>query len=1779
MATISGTTSIGGIGTLTRNTGFSFSGFSSVTENNPLIVHIYGEAAPRIISTSADYSFTDLVDVSNITIDRILYGGASVNPLVSFNAVTSIFTNAYSFAAPVAIYNGATVSPGSAEVSSSLGYSYIFYKNYTGQLIYNVSDYFTQGQQSQYISSYNDNNLKAKITSLSPKVLNAFSWWNKCAPRESSGITTHYSYIGLNKAFKFIGYGLGSVNSSGSTYIGYSLGASTATGLNVMAAAASYVMSIETPCKYITSTSYGQISPAIIDQFASKSLASTGAKISMYNGVSTSTPKTPTDSNVIISDWTTDNGKAVPNANVRSVSEGSFALNVSVPSSWNGNDKIKYAYFTYYTNAQYAQVGTDFASSLRSDTTGQITNLRYAIPAFTHYDSEYKAAWNFTYIAYSNSTIQLSQDVKNASSTSGTPITNIPWYINFGGATYSTLNSPYTWSIGVTGHVITLPKNIYATAPNSSFYPGDNNTISSYKYEQTGLYISGANINKTVSFGTTISLPAESKCTISPVTTWSTPNVNDNTALSNLTENSDVHAVAFALGDNISGKYKTYWGNASTEYNILPPWAHYAPVRYQSYSYLDYDDADYYFNGFKYALWNKTTNTLLAADYTYNDVRGTAAQNRLSAYITVSDSTEIGETSYAVIIPFAYSRIKYPDLTDRFNKCVKFTSTYTGEDGSSVENAYIKFNDKNTDSSNKTEYLSSVGKYIMYGASSTFTASIYNPSSSSQADNSEYIESVKIHAYTDNNTKFAGTATSSNKVANYTFTQRASAYTANIEVTTRAPKLKIITSKTGADTTGKLTVLRNVTFSFDNGVSCKTGATGTGSTNISRDTELKLSSVTIGDEQNQYLKCGSFNIYTYNYEGTNTDNKTYNTASNVAVSGKTFYDIELLPFYTANDKTTITVNKPAQINGMQPVFSFSYSTSKTYTGTAISGGATVSAYCTSFKITNNSVTVSPDQHDYCYINSLTAASGTTVLSTITDFNKDTDTAILTTSSNDIKNITITAGVQAYRMPLSFINSTDAKDYTVTINNTSLAKITSQNQKQKYSDIAYNDSFIINSINADDTKYEVKSVNLITYVHTTSLDDSTYTVKTLSDLTNVIGSAKSIYSFVNSVTISPLCEYMVQPVFEKAKEPDPVTITAAYISGVPYYIKTDNMTNSYYVSSADSSITSIKENDSTTIESVTPAYRYYELSNSSVIYKNDLGTETPQTNINLINYKIQKPSSMSNMLASVKITPAFNKKQTYKLIFNYSDTSYNFYINYNDDGTKGASVTSTNTNIISDAITDTQISINSIAVSNKSGYAVSKIMYKHGTQGTQKEASLPCDLTFSSNDIIIKPVIEQTTHIVNVTFNNNTDTDYTIKYYIGDNGSERSQVVSTDTKVIISASSTDTITITSITTANIVYVYNGFNIGEDTGSLNVKYALKEDMSITVLTKYDPSRKVYYLNVDAEQWTENVGDNFNYNVLLSNSYFKFNTSEQVTQQGVTVSSAVTSIDSSEYNNVSTLNLPVTYTGSGIPGNPSMKIMMSSASDYYYVTEVNYNPYVASYKDGADYHWSVPVSGAFERNDVKPEQYGMLVRAIKYKFSGVAVPYDTSVSREAADTTLASSFNVAVNAGTTFIPMASPSDAGIDANNYGILLKDTKIWYTDTQYAPCKCKLSVMTTTLPATKIYNEVIIGNNKGADTGFYASIIISLTNTDTGDASEPFGGELILSPGGSISMPYKAGSNITVTITVKQTAGDNISFNVYQNNDANVITSAQAGATAVTAPIELTEDISSFYIK
>lgn len=1213
-----------------------------------------------------------------------------------------------------------------------------------------------------------------------------------------------------------------------------------------------------------------------------------------------------------------------------------------------------------------------------------------------------------------------------------------------------------------------------------------------------------------------------------------------------------------------------------------------------SYTYSSVNNSTYY-DGIANSIYNN--NTLLCRAYS-NGVSNNKYYAFISCYINDVNNVK------NIIKPYAYTRFKYPSTIDRNIQCIDVSSYFSGDNGITyVQNGSVSLKDSTSKAGTTDIFTSMSNKCVIYDSPAYLQVSIV-PSSN---DDEKYIKQVNIHAYSNNGTKFIGTKTinvTNNKIGKYEYTQRENAYTFTLNVVTRVPQLNI---KNSSDKK----VVDGITWSFIGGALSKdvtTNNNGLATVDINNSKSdyaaIQAKSLSMPEKyrclrpSSIYFKSNDFDNESNSF-GTGANDIDYrNFSYYIGTSSiKQYnYDITAYARFVENDKiiSYITPNGGAWCINV-PNFSInyktsvSYSTAYEYTNNDKRYVYSNAAYFTSMQI-HKSVTVEPSASGYAYIGDVTiyyAKNGSSDKTKLVSFTSEPDSNefIDVINENTIPNTTyvtyIDAMVCAYKYRVCFTTNSVGK-YSVCVNNTNLTISEFSITNNTIAPITYVENINLAWAVPDNDKYEFDKYLIYAYVFKTYDYSGSYNTSTFAP--NL--SANTNYKLIDLLesaaitTLSPYELFVIEPHFKVTAAPLEVTVKSKAV-GKEYDISINNTTK-HVGDSSDIIVASMKSTGSITMGTIKPTYRQYSWNSgsSTITYTNSGGTNVTKTGIKE-NDEIKKPSDLSGELSSVLITPAFSNKTTFNVSFQrYKPTGGTFApspnyseIQWCDTYISGTtSLTSGVNNTILDTLLPSgdKFGIESITLDDTEHYKITKIQstIDNGNTWTNRTLGNSNAWVITANTTVM-PIIEEVTKYISLNFLPVADSDYTVKYSVNDTAKtdlyvgKDSSGKSTDT-----FATTDTIKFKSITFKSKEYSINKITINDKEYKLYTNYTFKDvsssgnSLNVNVTAKADYSKIEYKLNINAQNWTDNVSENIMYDVILSDAYFNLGTG--LPERAYAINSSYVTIDSADYNNEATMTIPVTYVGSGKPEQPSVDIMFyTDMSSYKYkVKSTNYSPYTASYTDSDDYNWTVPVSKAFELNSQKSISYIVQVYAYQYNFRGSLVPYDVENQRTITDNSIY--FGVAKGSKITYT-LAEPTTVNIKPENYGIMVSKSQIEVSSGTWKDCKYKLTLSPTVIPIVKSYSSLtIFHNNSYKIGGEYVKYAVSVKSNGTPIFNNKNNEAFITTYYGRVAVPYKLNNpnntKIDITITSLDTSTSAKSFKItYDINGKDIISKTTTG--------------------
>ena len=1230
--------------------------------------------------------------------------------------------------------------------------------------------------------------------------------------------------------------------------------------------------------------------------------------------------------------------------------------------------------------------------------------------------------------------------------------------------------------------------------------------------------------------------------------------------------------------------------------------SYYDGILYEARTYIDGVGDTITARCWSYSYAHKVSGRHIAEIYT-------------DSYTIIKGHNKIKYT-YFYVIPYVHTRFQYPATIDRIVKCVDVNSYFSNDNGSSyVQNGSIIMASSES-KAGTTEIFNSLSEYcVLYGSPAYLQVSIV-PSTTGNNDEN-YITKVNIHAYEGG--KFQGTITMDATKYNtykYNYTQKENAYTFTFDVVTRQPQLKII--KKSSDK------IPGVSWTFTGGALSKTLVTdnngeATYSINNSKSeyAAIKVTSLTI-PEAYKYKRPSSitfisndFSTETCSFTTDGSGNDYRNFSYTIGGSSIQQYNYDITAYAVFADTEHLTTYVTAYGGAWYlnvPDFSVSLRTCGSNVTqynyvSSYSGSHFVNAsYITSLEI-SKTITLLPAAAGYAYIGNVIVSkakedgSDKTELTSFTSDPKSTE-YITVVSEDTMLNTTyvtyVDVEVCAYHYPVCFAAST-VGNYSVNVNNQTF-NVSEFDKAQTITPITYIESINLKWATPVNTTYELDNYNLYAYIYGNTDHTGSYTY----ELIPTKFYANTNYKLIDIVTdyndtLNPYELFVISPVFKVTPEPSDVIITAKAVSGKEYDMGIDGTFK--HIGSSDSTVATIKENGSTTIGTIKPTARQYSWNSDGgkIEYINSDGTTETTYNVIKENTTITKPDDFSGTLSQVVITPAFNTKTTFNIAFerykttggeyattpNYS--SIKWFDNYNLSG--DVSVNKEINGIVLDTLLpygDT-FGIESITLDDEN-YKITKIQSTTNKGTTWVDRKLgKSNAWLITGDTTVMPIIEQTVKDMQLKFLPVTASDYTVVYSI--DGTEQSPLnINSKSSGVstVTFKSSSKIVFKSITFASVEYSIDKITINNTNYDLNNEYTFFNPSAnyyeVKVTEKSDYSKIEYKLNVNAQSWTDNISEHFKYDVILSDSYFNLKT-DTLPNGADSINAYYVSIDSSKYNNVNTMTLPVTYVGTGIPTSPNVDIMFYVDNNTYdYKVKLSgYSPYTATYTSSGDYNWTVPVSKAFELNSQKQISYIVQVAATKYNFRGSLVPYD--IKNQTSITSGIVPFGVLKGVKTTYT-LTDPSTIGVSPENYGIMVSNAQIEVSSDTWQTCKYKLALSPTVIPVNKSYTTLNICNNNSFERPIY-KVSVKVNGSNAFDNKN---NEVALAYLAKIGIPYKLNNPNSTTFSINITSYLSRKFSLSYNESGKdyFVTSSYDGSLeysfTISANASISKEYSTFFI-
>ena len=1221
---------------------------------------------------------------------------------------------------------------------------------------------------------------------------------------------------------------------------------------------------------------------------------------------------------------------------------------------------------------------------------------------------------------------------------------------------------------------------------------------------------------------------------------------------------------------------------------------------FKTYISIGYNSSSYY-DGilYKASVYNESTGekTEIAKGWSYDypdqDDERHIAEIYTDSYTLYGynyDSSGENTNIYTrfEIQPYAYTRFKYPSTIDRIVKCVDVKSYFSNDNGNSyVQNGSISMSSSGSKADNTEIFTSMPNKCVLYGSPAYLQVRIV--SSTTNNGDEKYITKVNMYAYVGNSFQGAITMDATKYTAyKYHYIQKEKAYTFTFDVETRLPKLNI----TGT-TSEKIP---DVSWSFTGGALYKTLVTdenGTATSDIynykSEHSAIKVKSLSI-PERHKYKRPQSITFisndfptetYLLTADGSSNDYRAFSYTIGGSNIQQYNYDINAYAVFTDTEHLTtyVTANGGAWYLNV-PNFnicartSYDYAYNKKYISSDSNPQYFEIAYITSLEI-SKSVTVIPEAAGYAYIGNVIVSkakadgSDKTELVSFTSepSSRDFITAVSESTMLNTTHVTyVDVEVCAYRYPICFAPS-DLGKYSVNVNN-QIFDVTEFNKDQTVKPITYAESINLKWAVPKNTTYELNDYELFAYIYDNTDYTGAYKVTGFGYYgANTNNNVINIINAYNT-TLSPYELFVISPRFNVTPEPFDVSIIAKAVSGKEYDMGIGSSTK--HISSSDSTVANIKENGSIQIGSIVPSSRQYSWNSddSTIEYINSDETHNITYRGIIEGATIAKPNDFSGTLSKVVITPAFSNKTTFNIAFErYKPTDGEYWTtpNYtsikwcdNYDLSGEASVGNGINNIALDTLLPSgyTFGIESITLDDKN-YEITKIQSTTDGGKTWTDRKLGKSNAWTiTGDTTVMPVIKQTVKDMQLKFTSASVSDYTVVYSI--DGTEQSPLninSKSSGQSTATFKSSSKIVFKSITFASVEYSIDKITINNTNYSLNTEYSFFNPSAnyydVEVTAKSDYSKIEYKLNVNAQKWTDNISDHFKYDVILSDAYFNLKTDE-LPDGADSIHSSYVSIDSSKYNNVNTMTLPVTYVGTGVPASPNVDIMFYVDNNTYdYKVKLSgYSPYTATYTSSGDYNWTVPVSKAFELNSQKQISYIVQVAATKYNFRGNLVPYD--IKNQTSITSGSVPFGVLKGVKTTYT-LTDPSTIGLSPENYGIMVSKAQIEVSSGTWQTCKYKLTLSPTNIPVNKSYATLNIFNNNN----FYNQtnkVSVKVNNVNVFDNKN---NEVVVAHMVKIGIQYKLNNPNSTTFSLKITSDYDKTFclSYYEDGSDYFVTS------------------------
>lgn len=442
-------------------------------------------------------------------------------------------------------------------------------------------------------------------------------------------------------------------------------------------------------------------------------------------------------------------------------------------------------------------------------------------------------------------------------------------------------------------------------------------------------------------------------------------------------------------------------------------------------------------------------------------------------------------------------------------------------------------------------------------------------------------------------------------------------------------------------------------------------------------------------------------------------------------------------------------------------------------------------------------------------------------------------------------------------------------------------------------------------------------------------------------------------------------------------------------------------------------------------------------------------------------------------------------------------------------------------------------------------------------------------------VFFEPYFTKEENTSSVVFNNTSNADYQVQYTINSGSKVTISVDAKGTKSIqVSGGDTFVISAISVDTNYKGYSVDNSNIliNNEKYTIGTSKAIVKDTiyNVTVPVNFDASAINYYLTLDNTGLED--GSKLKYGVNMDRPYFKFsgNSTDWIT---ISAYNILVNLEKKKSTDQSKIQVSVSYCGDNktveIPNASSLEFgfgLTSLNTSYYIEDTEKYCPYIS---DASKYNWTLPVGGAFKKNESNDWVYLVNINNTSaYKFSGTLVPYSISKG-ELFESKEVMFENEASTSNNVYLPtdadVESPQDYGVVMNKCGLTIND--------KFVECKYRLNVITTEIPATENKSFVTF-KNEYPNTDILFKVAMTLNGT------KMFGDGILITKDSPITADYNPLITNTATISVTLANADSVTteFKLTDINGNKIGGPATTGGFTIS-DVVISDDSNTFIIK